>query len=396
MTSQPYLLASTTWDQEEIDAIHRVLSSGNLTLGYEVKEFENEFARAMGAKYAVMFNSGSSANLAMVLALRYSEEYKLKLGSEIVVPAVSWSTTFYPVHQAGFKLRFVDIDGDSLNINISQIEENINENTGAIFAVNLLGNPAQLDAILSIAKRHNLIVLEDNCESLGASLHGKKSGTFGLVGSYSFYFSHHISTMEGGMVVTDSLEIQQILLSLRAHGWTRGLPVDNHVHPLSDDAWEDLFRFVLPGFNLRPLEISGAVGRVQLRKLDEIVSMRRMNASFFQEFFKDSDYFSIQLENGTSSWFGFSLVLKGMMRGKRRELINYLESREIQTRPIVAGNFLRNPVMKHLDYEASGVFEHANRIHEDGFFVGNHHFDISQDIERLALETKFFIEKELS
>lgn len=284
MTFKPYLLASTTWDQEEIDAIHRVLSSGNLTLGHEVKEFENEFALAMGAKYAVMFNSGSSANLAMVFALRYSEEYRLKLGSEIIVPAVSWSTTFYPVHQAGFKLRFVDIDGDSLNVNVSQIEENINENTRAIFAVNLLGNPAQLDAILSISKRHNLIILEDNCESLGASLNGKKTGTFGLVGSYSFYFSHHISTMEGGMVVTDSLEMQQILLSLRAHGWTRGLPVDNHVHPLSDDAWEDLFRFVLPGFNLRPLEISGAVGRVQLRKLDEIVSMRRKNASSFQRF----------------------------------------------------------------------------------------------------------------
>lgn len=395
MTTQPYLLASTTWDHEEIEAINRVVSSGNLTLGNEVREFENEFAKAMGARYAVMFNSGSSANLAMVFALRFSEANKLKSGSEIIVPAVSWSTTFYPVHQAGFKLRFVDIDVESLNIDVSQIEENINEDTGAILAVNLLGNPAQLDAILSIAKRYNLIVLEDNCESLGATLNGRKTGTFGLVGSYSFYFSHHISTMEGGMVVTDSIEMQHILLSLRAHGWTRGLPSDNLIHPLSDDAWEDLFRFVLPGFNLRPLEISGAVGRVQLRKLDDILSMRRSNASVFQRFFKDSDYFSIQLENGTSSWFGFSLILKGEMRGKRRQLIEFLDSRQIQTRPIVAGNFLRNPVMKHLDYEARGIFEQANRIHEDGFFVGNHHFDISQDIERLALEAKNFVEKEL-
>ena len=144
MTSHSYSLASSTWDQEEFDAIHNVMASGNLTMGQEVREFEREFAQAMGAKYAVMFNSGSSANLAMVFALRYSEDHKVNIGSEIIVPAVSWSTTFYPVCQAGFKLRFVDIDCDSLNIDVSKIEENINEKTGAIVAVNLLGNPAQM------------------------------------------------------------------------------------------------------------------------------------------------------------------------------------------------------------------------------------------------------------
>ena len=246
-----------------------------------------------------------------------------------------------------------------------------------------------------MAKRYGLHVLEDNCESLGASLNGKKTGTFGLAGSYSFYFSHHISTMEGGMVVTDSLEIQQILLSLRAHGWTRGLPIDNLVHPLSDDPWEDLFRFVLPGFNLRPLEISGAVGRVQLCKLDEIVKVRRANAAVFQRLFKNSDEFGVQIENGISSWFGFSLVLKGTMQGKRSQLLQYLASNGIETRPIVAGNFLRNPVMKHLEYEAKGTFYNANSIHDNGFFVGNHHFDISQNIERLFIVTKKFIEQEL-
>jgi CDP-6-deoxy-D-xylo-4-hexulose-3-dehydrase len=189
--------------------------------------------------------------------------------------------------------------------------------------------------------------------------------------------------MEGGMVVTDSKELEDILRSLRAHGWTRGLSVNNHVHPLSSNSWEDLFRFVLPGFNLRPVEISGAVGKMQLEKLEDFIFVRRRNAETYRSLFGESKHFRIQTETGKSSWFGFPFILTNKFKGKRAEILNLLTSNSIETRPIVSGNFLRNPVMKHLDHIADGNFFNADEIHTDGFFIGNHHFDIRENLYEL-------------
>ena len=383
MLSSGLPLASSTWDENDLSAAKEVLDSGNITMGEKVAEFEKRFAQELGSKYAVMFNSGSSANLAIMFGLKYSKISSLKPGAEIIVPAVSWSTTFYPVCQAGFKLRFVDIDPDSLNLSLEEVVKSINKNTGAILAVNLLGNPANLEELATIADSNDLLLIEDNCESLGASINGKKAGTFGLAGSFSFYFSHHICTMEGGMVVTDSQEFEEVLKSLRAHGWTRGLRSDNHVYPLSSNPWDDLFRFVLPGFNLRPVEISGAVGITQMNKLESLITARRSNAAKFVELFCNSTSYRIQKEMGKSSWFGFSIVLKNGLKGRRAELIDLLSHRGFETRPIVAGNFLRNPVMKHLDYIAEGNFSNADDVHENGFFVGNHHYDIETNLTEL-------------
>ena len=172
------------------------------------------------------------------------------------------------------------------------------------------------------------------------------------------------------------------------------MPADNLVHPLSLNPWEDLFRFVLPGFNLRPLEISGAVGKTQLSKLDNIVQMRRLNAQRFVELFSDSKYFSIQEENGESSWFGFSLILKDRISQSRTKLIDLLTNSGIETRPIVAGNFLRNPVMKHLDFIAEGTFINADLIHDRGFFIGNHHFDFRDKLEEFHQLIENFAMKE--
>ena len=259
-----YPLASTTWDQEEISAVTQLLISGDLTMGKQVKEFEKQFAAYIGTRYAVMFNSGSSANLAMLAAIKYVKNSKLSEGDQIIVPAVSWSTTYYPVNQMGFVLDFVDINLDTLNIDIAQVEKKITPKTKAIFTVNLLGNPSNLISLKELADKYDLILLEDNCESLGASINGKLAGSFGHMSSHSFYFSHHICTMEGGMVNTDSKELMETLVSIRAHGWTRGLEPNNSVHPRSNNEWDDLFRFVLPGYNLRPIELSGAIGKVQL------------------------------------------------------------------------------------------------------------------------------------
>lgn len=379
-----YSLASTTWDDQEIDAINSVIKSGKYSMGERVLAFEDEFAKKMGSKHSVMVNSGSSANLILVSGCRYLGTPKLQPGDEVLVPAVSWSTTYYPITQIGAVLTFVDIDPDTLNIDVNKIIEAITPKTKAILVVNLLGNPADWVKLQKIAEEHNLLLIEDNCESLGATLNGKQLGTFGLGGTYSSFFSHHISTMEGGLIATDDEELYQVMKSLRAHGWTRDLPDQNFVHNKTGNAWDDLFRFVLPGFNVRPLEMEAAIGSVQLRKLDGFIAARKKNALIFQAAMKDSEHFRIQAENGESSWFGFSLVLQGKLKGKRTDLVAALNAAEIDSRPIVTGNFARNPVIKHLPHTPLTSLPAADDIHENGLFVGNHHYDLSKELDLLV------------
>lgn len=378
-----YPLATSTWDDEEILVATSLLKSGELTMGQNVKEFEQQFAKFVGTKYAVMFNSGSSANLAMLAALKYVKNSKLSDGDHVIVPAVSWSTTYYPINQLGFVLDFVDIDINTLNIDVTEVEKRITSKTKAIFTVNLLGNPSDLQALKEIADKYNLILLEDNCESLGASVDKRIAGSYGSMSSHSFYFSHHICTMEGGMVNTNSKELMETLISIRAHGWTRGLELDNSVYAKSNNEWDDLFRFVLPGYNLRPLELSGAIGKVQLRKFPTFLEVRRQNAKCFVNLFRDSEHYKIQTENGESSWFGFSIVLQNKLKGKREKLIKYLAKNNVISRPIVAGNFTLNPVMRHLKYAPLPSLINANTIHADGFFIGNHHYDASEEIKEV-------------
>jgi CDP-6-deoxy-D-xylo-4-hexulose-3-dehydrase len=381
-----YSLASSTWDEQEIDAINEVIKSGMFSMGERVIAFEDEFAKRMGSKFSVMVNSGSSANLILVSGCRYLKESKLIPGDEVIVPAVSWSTTYYPVTQIGAVLKFVDIDPDTLNIDVTKIEEAITPKTKAIFVVNLLGNPADWDSIKKIADRHGLLLIEDNCESLGATLGGKRLGTFGFGGTYSSFFSHHISTMEGGLISTDDEELYQVMKSLRAHGWTRELPDKNHVFNKTGHAWDDLYRFVLPGYNVRPLEMEAAIGLVQLEKLDSFIAARRKNAELFQSAIHGLNGYRIQKENGNSSWFGFSLILEGKLKGKRSELIPLLTRAAIDSRPIVTGNFARNPVIEHLSHIDLGPLPVSDEIHSNGLFVGNHHYDLSNELD-LLIET---------
>jgi CDP-4-dehydro-6-deoxyglucose reductase, E1 len=391
MTKHRYELASSTWDELENQAMQNVIQSGTFTMGQRVSEFEEQFAAHVGAKYAVMVNSGSSANLVLVQALKYHSKFNLKPGDEVIVPAVSWSTTYYPVTQSGFVLRFVDIDPQTLNIDVSQIESAITPKTKAIFAVNLLGNPVNWEALNQIAVRHSLILIEDNCESLGGYFQGKSLGTFGVGGTFSTFFSHHMSTMEGGLVCTDDEELLQIMKSLRAHGWTRDLPPKNHVSNKTGAAWDDHYRFVLPGFNLRPLEIEAAIGLEQLKKLNGFVSIRRANAKLFIDLMSSFEDIRTQDEMCESSWFGFSMVLTGRLKGHRAELVEILSKAGIESRPIVAGNFTRNPVISFLEHTIYGDLSAANELHDDGLFVGNHHFELSEEFKLLKATLKAFV-----
>ncbi|MDQ0373254.1 DegT/DnrJ/EryC1/StrS family aminotransferase [Cellulomonas humilata] len=381
--SPTFPLATSSWDEAELDALQRVIASGRFTMGPLVAEFERRVADAFGSAHAVMVNSGSSANLIAVAAAVLDPRSDLNAGDEVIVPAVSWATTYYPLHQYGLRLKFVDIDVDTLNLDLEQVEAAIGPRTKAIFAVNLLGNPNDFRRLQAIADEHGLLVLEDNCESLGATFEGRFAGTFGAMGTLSSFFSHHISTMEGGLVLTDDDYLRQMLVSLRAHGWTRELAVDNVVHPKSGDAFDDLFRFVLPGYNVRPLEMSGALGIEQIAKVPGLVQGRRANAVYFQQKLGGLDDVRLQKETGESSWFGFSLVLEGALAGRRADVVAALTGAGIECRPIVAGNFTRNPVMRYLDADVPDALPAADKIHADGLFVGNHHYPVEQQIDLL-------------
>ena len=378
-----YPLATSTWDEEELNAIQSVIDSDKFTMGQFVNTFENNFGKFIKRKYCVMVSSGSAANLLSIASLFYTKKPQLKIGDEVIVPAVSWSTTFFPLQQFGLKLKFVDIDLNTLNYDLESLESSISSNTRMIVAVNLLGNPNDFDKINNIIKNKNIILFEDNCESLGAEFKGKQTGTFGLLGSFSTYFSHHISTMEGGFVTTDNEELYHILLSIRAHGWTRNLPKKNLVANKSDNWFEEAFRFVLPGYNVRPVEMSGAIGLKQLKKLPSFLKKRRNNAKLFVSLFKDHPDFIIQEEIEKSSWFGFSLIIKPESKRKRSDVINILEKNKVEYRPIVTGNFVKNDVLKYFDYSIHKKLKNADHLHDNGFFVGNSHEDLSKNIKFL-------------
>ena len=288
-----YDLAADTWGPEEKAAIQNVVNSGRLTMGPKVAEFEAAFAKYFGRRHAVMVNSGSSGNLVGIASLFYRSENPLKRGDEVIVPAIAWSTTYSPLQQYGLKLRFVDVELDTLNMDVRRLDEALNAKTRMIVGVSILGNPAALDKMRKFAEQHGLIFFEDNCESMDAELGGQKTGSFGDISTFSTFFSHHISTIEGGVITTDDDELNALARSIRTHGWTRDLPDTLELCERRDDDFYEAYRFILPGYNVRPQEINAAVGLEQLKKLPYMTDVRRRNWLTFSNLFKDDDRFII-------------------------------------------------------------------------------------------------------
>ena len=378
-----YTLASSTWDNKELEAIQSVIKKDIYTMGESVRQFEQDFSKFLNTKYCVMTSSGSTANLLATAALFLTKNPKLKRGDEVIVPAVSWSTTYFPLQQYGLKLKFVDIDLETLNYDLNALENAVSESTKMIMVVNLLGNPNDFDKINNIINGKDIILIEDNCESMGALFNNKQTGTYGILGTFSTFFSHHMATMEGGFVTTDDEELYHILLSIRAHGWTRNLPKENKVSNKSDDFFTESFRFVLPGYNVRPVEMSGAIGIEQLKKLPLFIQNRRKNALLFQDLFKNHPDFIIQKEISKSSWFGFSLIIRPESNLIRQNVIDKLTKANIDCRPIVAGDFTQNEVMKYFDYEIHSELVNAQHLHKNGLFVGNQQVLIYDEIKYL-------------
>ena len=377
-----YDLASSTWGREEIDAMQRVIASGMFTMGENVRAFEAAFAKQFGVKHALMVGSGSAANLVAVGALFYAKDRPLARGDEVIVPSISWSTTYYPLQQYGLRLRFVDVELDTLNFDVSKLEAALTPKTRMVVAVSILGNPCALDVMRAFCDRHGLILFEDNCESMGATLGGRQCGTFGDFGTFSTFFSHHISTMEGGVVVTDNTDLFHVAKSMRAHGWTRDLPADTTIYDRREDDFYEAYRFILPGYNARPLELSGAIGIEQLKKLDGLIATRRRNAELFVKLMSNDERFIIQREHGRSSWFAFTVILNPKLPIDRAKVMAALKGADIGYRIITGGNFLRHDVIKYFDYDTVGEIVNANVAHDRGFFVGNHPHDLAPQIER--------------
>lgn len=378
-----YDLAASSWGPEEIAAMQRVIASGFFTMSDNVKALEKEFADYFNMKHGVMVNSGSSANLVSTASLFYKKERPLQRGDEVIVPAISWATTYHPLQQYGLKLRFIDVELHSLNMDVSKLEQALTPRTRAIVAVSILGNPAAMDVIRSFADQHGLYVLEDNCESMDAELAGRKTGTFGHLNTFSFFFSHHISTMEGGMILTDDEELAHLCRAIRAHGWTRDLPADTKIYERQGSDFYEAYRFILPGYNVRPLELSGAIGREQMKKLPAMTIQRRKNWALFQELFSKDERFIIQREHGKSSAFSFTLILNPARKVDRDRVFGALREADIGYRIITGGNFLRHDVMKYYDYDIVGDVKNADLAHDHGFFVGNHPQDLTPQLERL-------------
>lgn len=378
-----YELASTTWDKEELDAIQRLIANGRFTMGEQVHRFEEAFAAKFGVKHAVMVNSGSSANLVGVAALFHVKDRPLQRGDEVIVPAISWATTYHPLQQYGLRLRFVDVDLHTLNIDESRLEAALTPKTRMVVAVSILGNPAALDEVRAFCDRHGLYLFEDNCESMGASLNGKPCGTFGEVNTFSTFFSHHISTMEGGLIVTNRTDIDHLARVIRNHGWTRDVPADTSLFEKRDDGFFEAYRFIMPGYNVRPLEMCGAVGLEQLKKLDRMVEVRRLNAAHFVSLFGGDERFIIQREHGRSSWFSFTIILNPALRIDRAAVMAAMRNAGIGFRMITGGCFLRHDAIRFFDYDTVGEIVHAYTAHDHGFFVGNHPRDLRAEISTL-------------
>lgn len=365
----------TSYGAEEINAVMQTLLSTMTTMGKQVSDFQDMYAKYTGANYAVMSNSGSSSNLLAVAALSnpFTPNH-LQPGDEVIVPALSWSTTIWPIVQHNLVPVFVDCSIQDFNLDLNKLEAAIGPKTRAIKLVHVYGNPCNMDAIMSLAKKHDLFVIEDCCEAMGAMYDGKHVGTFGNVGNFSFFFAHHITTMEGGISVMNDFDLTETMKILRAHGWSR----ESKEHQKYINMYPDIdprFIFINQGYNFRPTELNAAMGAVQLPKLDYFNNLRRDAAHYLlKELAKYEEFFHFQQETpkGKHVWFGFSLIVKDNAPFTTKDIAAYLQKHKIESRPIIAGNMTRHPGVKMYQHRISGDLTAADKVMKNGFSFGCH------------------------
>ena len=384
-----YPLLSNTLSKEDINAAKKVLDSRMITMSKKTHDFEKRFAKYLGVKFALMVNSGSSANLlAISLLVNPQRKKKLLPGDEVLIPVVCWSTSLWPIVQNNLKPVFVDIDLKNLNLDLEKLSQSLTSKTKAIMCVHVLGLSADMDFIVNFAKKNNLIIIEDTCESLGSKFNNKLLGSFGTVGTFSFYYSHQITSGEGGMIVCNSKEDYEILYALRAHGWSR-CPTNKKKIEKKYPELDSRFIFINSGYNLRPTDIQAAIGLSQFRKKDIFKKNRSYNRELIIKEVMQSEKFKNQIEflecskKIDPSWFGLAVLINKQYVKKKFKYLKYLGEKKIETRPIISGNFINQPAIKL--YKLNKIkkkYNNAQVVENLGFFIGLHTKIITNNLAR--------------
>ena len=383
--SQKYQLSPNSFSNEDMIEGIKIMVSKKITMSKKTRLFEEKFAKFLGCKYAIMVNSGSSANLlAMFALINPLKKNKLKSGDECLIPSLCWSTSLWPIIQAGLKPKFVDVDPLTLNFSIKDLKKKISKKTKAVLVVHVLGNSTNMSELMRLKRKYRFTLIEDTCESLGSKYKDKYLGSYGEFGTFSFYYSHQITSGEGGMIVCNDLSNYKILHSLRAHGWDRGLANT-----------KDNFNFINSGFNLRPSEIAAAIGNNQFKKLTTFKKVRFQNRKKIINTLQNSKFWNNQfsfidpIKNLKPSWFGLPILINKRFINKKRKFLDYLNQKGIETRPIISGNFLNQPAIKLYKLNSKKEkFPGAQEIEDRGFFIGIH-------IEKISKKQLKFLEKNL-
>ncbi len=380
-----YPLSVATYDVEEILGAVDSLCSFRTTMWEKTAQFEQVFATYVNAKESVMVNSGSSADLLIAFALVNPSVKMLAQGDEVLVPSITWPTQLWSLMMAGLRIRLVDVDVRTLNVSIEDLEQKISSRTRAISLVHLMGNPCDMDSILRICRTRNLVLIEDCCESLGATYGGQPVGTFGVAGSFSFFFSHHITTMEGGMIACNDAALSDVFRLLRAHGWARNtkhMPIRPH------DGIDPRYTFINWGFNVRPTEIQAAFGLEQMKRLPAFREARAANVARFAEYLESrSGLMTLMSEQagGECAWFALPIMLTETCPFSKDELLRHLEEEGVETRPVVAGNLALQPVCELFpELRDEAILPGAMAVHDRGFYIGIHPFVTPGTMDRLC------------
>lgn len=371
------MLAEDTISRQELEHLCQWILAGNrLTKSNQTLEFEREFSEWIGSKHAIFTNSGSSSNLLMIASLKESGRLR---NNKVVAASVSWVTTVAPLLQLGFDVTLCDCDKENLGLDLMQFEKICEkEKPSVVVLCHVLGHANSINEIMEICDRHNVLIVEDSCEALGSVYEDKKLGTLGVTGSFSFYYGHHISTIEGGMVVTDDTDLNQVMLSLRSHGWSRDLSLERRNQLTAEyevDEFRNLYTFYYPGYNLRSTDLQAFLGRSQLQKLNEIVAARQKNFNTYAELLPE--YFCQSSDTTILSSFAYGTYVKN-----RLEVFNALKSASVECRPLICGNIAKHPFW--LNSQGPLVLPNADKVHDYGIYLPNHHNIALDDIERVA------------
>jgi len=359
--------AGPYFDEAEIVSAVSTLLDGWLVMGSKSVEFEKKFPKYFGKNFGILTNSGSSSNLLMMASLTSKRGYNLLKGTKVLMPIAGFPTTLNPTLQVGFEPVFVDIELDTLNLDLTRAEELIKEhNIRVITFAHVLGNPPNMDRVMELVNKYNMILLEDCCDALGSTYNGKPLGTFGEMASCSFYPAHHMTMGEGGFVSCNTHEQEVLLRSFRE--WGRGCycvgPEANKlkcgscgkrfnewIPTMPGEIFDHKYVYDEIGYNLKPIELQGAMGLEQLKKLDEIHALRKRNYKLlFDIYSKYEDFFHLPRAQAKSdpSWFAFPLTIRKDVSFKRSDIVDYLEENLIQTRPYFAGNIMLQPAYSHI------------------------------------------------